>query len=130
MSDETTEIETRLFGRAYATLEAEMRHDRRLARALDLIESGMRDGLAVGAPTLARAAGLSTTLFYALFRQRTGFQPHQFLIRRRVLEAARLIKSTDGNLTQISLEAGFTNITVMDRNFRQLLQMAPSELRK
>jgi AraC family transcriptional regulator len=130
MSDETTDIETRLFGRAYATLEAEMRHDVRLARALDLIESGLRDGLAVGAPGLAKAAGLSTTVFYALFRQRTGFQPHQFLMRRRVLQAARLIKSTSGNLTQISLEAGFTNVTGLERNFRQLLQMAPGELRK
>jgi AraC-like DNA-binding protein len=128
------EIEVRLFRRPYSTLEAEIRTDPRLARALDLIESAWIQGgegdHAINADAMARASAMSRTGFAAAFRARSGFAPYQFLARRRALEAARMIQSTDRDLVDVALDAGFKNITGLERNFRRLLQMAPSQLVK
>jgi len=122
-----TEIEHKLFCRSYSTLMSELRLDPNLSRALDSIETNRGW---ISPVALAKAAGLSRTVLSGRLRERTGFSPHQFLIRRRILEAAQLILSTDFSLLEIALSVGFRDMNGLDRNFKLLLAMTPRDLRK
>lgn len=126
-----SEIELTLFWRPYSTLEAELRREAPLARVLDLIEAGFKDATGpINPRAMAKAAALSKTALNTSLRRTTGFAPHQFLLKRRVLEAARLIHRTDSTLLEIAQAVGFANIAGLERNFKRLLNRTPSALRQ
>jgi len=77
----------------------------RLKRVIDYIDTNLADKITLA--SLAQAAGLSRMHFAAQFRVVMGFPPHEFVLRRRIEHAQRLLSETDSTLVDIALSVGF-----------------------
>ena len=64
------------------------------------------------------------------FKKATGKTIIQYLNITRILHAQRLLLETEKNITQISKEVGFSNITHFNRIFKSITGVSPREKRK
>ncbi len=105
--------------------------DRRLAslgRALAAVEAGLREELDVAA--LAEAACYSIFHFVRVFTELTGHGPYDYLVRRRLAEAAREVVGGGRTLIDIALDYRFDSPEGFARAFRRCFGLAPSEARR
>ena len=78
---------------------------------------------------LAARANLSTHYFATLFKQSTGYTPHQYITKCRVEKAKQLLQQTELPIMEIALEVGFQNQSHFTRVFRQCLKVTPKAYR-
>lgn len=78
---------------------------------------------------LARQANTSPYHLARVFREEVGVPVHRYLIRTRLGKALEVMRATDGDLTDIALEAGFASHSHFTFNFRSLFGIPPSQLR-
>ena len=78
---------------------------------------------------LATIANLSTHYFASLFKQSTGFAPHQYITKCRLEKAKKLLQQTNLPIIEISQEVGFQNQSHFTRVFRQYLKTTPKAYR-
>ena len=90
---------------------------RRIGWATDFINSRYME--AISLDDIARAASLSKFHLARLFRQGLGITPHQYLQRRRTQVARRLIDTTDMDVNEVALTAGFGSRWTMYRFLRR-----------
>lgn len=98
-----------------------------LARVLDLIESDLAEDLSL--KILANAAGLSEYHFLRMFKQSTGYTPHQYIITQRIERAKELLQKTDMSITEIAYLLGFSTPAHFTHHFRRKTGATPSALR-
>lgn len=79
---------------------------------------------------LAAEAGVSVTHYSALFRQRTGFSPIDFLIRQRVQAAGQLLDRTAFSVREIAERVGYDDPYYFSRCFRRVMGCSPRAYRK
>ena len=101
--------------------------NRKLALVLDLIESDLSEDLSL--KSLAAAAGLSEYHFLRMFKQSTGYTPHQYVIGQRIERARELLKKTDMSITEIAYLLGFSSSAHLTLHFHRKTGITPSELR-
>lgn len=77
----------------------------RLKRAVDYIEAHIEGPVSLA--ELASAAGLSRMHFAAQFKVATGMRPREYLLRRRIERAQRLLLNGERSLVDIALSVGF-----------------------
>ncbi len=73
-----------------------------MAQAIDFIEDHLRDDITVG--DMARAVSLSVYYFCRSFNQATHHTPYDYLMRRRLAEAARTLRQTDRKIIEITFD--------------------------
>jgi AraC-like DNA-binding protein len=78
---------------------------------------------------LATAAGLSVPRFCQLFRQQTGYAPIDFLNRKRIQRACRLLDTTGAAVAAIAAEVGFDDPLYFSRCFRRIMGRSPRSYR-
>ncbi len=105
----------------------EWRLRRRVDAARDYMMAHITEEVDLAA--LARVAGLSPYHFGRMFKAHVGLAPHQFLIRLRIEQAARLLKSSNWSVTQICYEAGFRSLSHFITTFRKHTGVSPSRYR-
>jgi AraC family transcriptional regulator len=101
--------------------------NRKLALVLDLIESDLAEDLSL--KVLANAAGLSEYHFLRMFKQSTGYTPHQYVINQRIERARELLVKTDLPITEIAYLLGFSTPAHFTHHFRRKTGLKPSEMR-
>ena len=79
----------------------------------------MAEKLCVSASTLQR-----------LFRARTGFSPHDYLMRLRLKKAATLLLESELTVGEVANETGFADSNYFCRRFRSYAAASPLEFRK
>jgi len=79
---------------------------------------------------IARNLGYSYDHFRHFFKRETGYSPTQFLLRRRVDKAKRLLVDTDRPMTDIAAECGFGSAPQFSMLFTRLTGSAPRDFRK
>jgi AraC family transcriptional regulator len=99
-----------------------------LRRVLGYIEDNL--GRDISLADIAEMAGLSVSHCKSLFRESTGLPVHQYVIRRRVEFAARLLRSGSLPISQIALEAGFAHQSHLARHMRRLTGISPRGIRR
>jgi AraC family transcriptional regulator len=72
---------------------------------------------------------LSPQHFAVLFRESTGFTPHQYVNHRRIACAQELLKNADAPLIEISMQCGFSSQSQFITTFRKLVGMTPGRFR-
>src|ERR1700693_4679395 len=72
------------------------------------IAANLQTGIRIA--DLAGIVRCSSSRIKRLFKNNFGCTPHQYLIRRRVERAQRLLLMSDDSLTQIAAECGFVKI--------------------
>ena len=91
----------------------------------DHVEARLDGDLSVA--SLAAVAGLSPHHFLRRFRASTGTTPRQYVIRRRVERAHRLM--VEGcDIAQAAARAGFSGQSHLHHHVRRLLGVTPGEL--
>jgi AraC-like DNA-binding protein len=78
----------------------------------------------------AREAGLSPFHFLRVFAGVLGVTPHQYVLRLRLREAARLLADGSRRITDVALDCGFADLSNFVRTFRRAAGFAPREFRK
>jgi AraC family transcriptional regulator len=100
---------------------------RRLLRGKDYLDANF--GGAVHLRNVASEACLSPYHFHRLFRQVFRETPNQYLQRKRLRNAQRLLAGGNLSVTQICLEVGFESIPSFSTLFRRNFGCTPREYR-
>jgi AraC-like DNA-binding protein len=99
-----------------------------LRRVLAYIEANL--SMPLRNKDLAGVARLSTFHFNVAFRKSVGNSPHEYLIRRRMERAQRLMLSTDAPLSEIAAECGLADQAHLTRLFRRVVGESPAAWRR
>jgi AraC family transcriptional regulator len=100
---------------------------RRLRPVIDYIHEHLTQELSLF--ELAEIAGMSPTHLKVLFKRTFGLPVHQYIIRRRVEYAVKLIAETRLPLSDVAIAAGFSDQSHMTRFTRRIIGASPSEFR-
>ena len=99
-----------------------------LRRVREFVDSHLERKIDIG--TLAATAELSIFHFARAFKQAEGVPPHTFVMQRRVARARELLSETFLPLSEIALQAGFSDQSHFARRFRQAVGVTPGQFRK
>jgi AraC family transcriptional activator FtrA len=80
--------------------------------------------------TLAHHAMVSPRTFARRFRAETGTTPHRWLLGQRVLEARRLLESTDIPIEDVASACGFGSAASLRAHFREHVGTSPTAYRQ
>jgi AraC family transcriptional activator FtrA len=99
-----------------------------LARLIDWAQRKIHYALSVD--DLARQAMMSPRTFARRFRQETGTTPHRWLTYQRVLNAQRVLETTDDSIDLIADKVGFGTAATLRQHFRRQLDTSPLVYRR
>jgi AraC family transcriptional regulator, arabinose operon regulatory protein len=99
--------------------------------ALDATATWMREHLEqrMTLGKLAMRARLSVSHFSALFRQRFGYAPIDWLIRQRIQHACQLLDGTGEKVEVVGQAVGFADPYYFSRMFRRVMGVSPRKYR-
>lgn len=109
-------------------LESHPFDQERMNRVFQFLSS--RLGEVIRLSEAARVVGLSEGAFSRFFRAHTGKSFPEFLNELRIGRACRMLIEEDKNITEISYECGFTNLSNFNRQFLRLKAVSPREFRR
>jgi AraC-like DNA-binding protein len=75
---------------------------------------------------VAKACGMSTFRFSRAFHERFGLTFQDYVLRYRILEACRLLRHPDANITEVAYSVGFNDASYFSRVFRRFIETSPS----
>ncbi|MFP4343440.1 MAG: helix-turn-helix domain-containing protein [Anaerolineales bacterium] len=99
-----------------------------ILRALDFVERHLRTEVALEA--IAGAAGYSVYHFCRLFNAATHHTPYDYLMRRRLSEAAQEVLGSDRPLIEIAFNHQFNSPETFSRAFKRMFDLQPSQARR
>jgi signal transduction histidine kinase/ligand-binding sensor domain-containing protein/DNA-binding response OmpR family regulator len=76
---------------------------------------------------LSREIGMSQSQLYRKITALTGINSSEFIRRLRLQRAAALLAAGRGNVTEVSYEVGFNNLSYFAKCFKELYGQSPSE---
>lgn len=97
-------------------------------RVMEYIESNLDKP--IRNDELAGIVHLSRSHFCRAFHNSTGNPPHEYIIRRRIERAQRLMVQTRTPLNQIALECGLVDQAHLARLFRRVVGVTPATWRR
>jgi AraC family transcriptional regulator len=78
---------------------------------------------------MAEIVHMSPYYFSRLFKQSTGFTPHQYLLKCRTAQAKQLLKTTNLAIADIAGQVGFVDQSHLNRHFKRHFGVSPSQFR-
>lgn len=99
-----------------------------IARAIDFIEENLRQPITVA--EMADAVSYSLFHFSRTFSQATHHTPYEYLMRRRLAEAARALCHTRRQIIDIAFDYQFNNPETFSRAFKRVFGVQPSQVRR
>jgi AraC family transcriptional regulator len=101
---------------------------RRLRRARDFIDADYRQKIRI--EDMANAACMAPHHFLRLFKQAFGVTPHQYLTRRRLEVARKILTTSDVPVTQVCLDIGFDSLGSFSTLFTHRFGVSPRAFRQ
>lgn len=95
---------------------------------IDYVNQNFRQDLKID--SLAKSFYLSRTYFCKLFKSYTGKSFNTYINDLRISYSKQLLDSSETNITDISYDAGFNDISSFCRKFKEQFGISPSEYRK
>lgn len=102
--------------------------DAPIAGAVRYILSHLSEELPV--PALAEQVRLSPAHFSRLFKQHTGYSPHEFVVLRRIDEAKNLLQTTSLSVKEIAFRTGYRSEVNFISSFQSKVGTSPANFRK
>jgi AraC-like DNA-binding protein len=100
----------------------------RLKRVQTYIETHMEEQITTAA--LAGAVGLSPTYFAGQFKTSTGLCPHDYVTRKRIETAQRLLLDPNLKIIEIAIGVGFQTQAHFTTSFKKIVGMTPWKWRR
>jgi AraC family transcriptional regulator len=101
---------------------------RQLSSVRELMEQRLAEPLPLS--DLAAAASLSVSQFTRQFRASTGESPHQYLLRLRLQQACRLLRTATSSISEVAASCGFSHQEHLTRVMRARLGTTPAAVRR
>lgn len=98
-----------------------------IARAIDYVEANLQEEISVA--DMASSVSYSLYHFCRMFNEATHQTPYDYMIRRRLSEAARALLQTDSKIIDIAFDFQFSNPETFSRAFKRLFEMQPRRWR-
>ncbi|MEG3878706.1 AraC family transcriptional regulator [Microcoleus sp. herbarium7] len=95
----------------------------KLRNAIDYIQENLSENISLEA--IANHIDISSYHFCRLFKQSTGFSPHQYVIQQRVERAKQLLRQGKMSLSEIAIACGFSHQSHLNRHFKCLTGVTP-----
>ncbi len=73
---------------------------------------------------------LSSSQFFARFRDQTGITPNQYVSERRLQAVRQALQHAPDSIAQLAGRYGFCNQSALTRAFRQRFDMSPAQFRR
>jgi len=99
-----------------------------ILKGIDLIESQLKTE--INLDSIAKETGYSYYHYSRVFRGITGHSPYDYILRRKLSEAAKDLVSSDKNIIDIAYDYGFKNPETFSRGFKRLFGIQPVQYRK
>jgi AraC family transcriptional regulator len=99
-----------------------------MQRIEDYIEANLSEVIPIR--RLSAHSRLSVSHFVRLFRRATGVSPHQYVLRRRVERARRMLTETDEPIAQVALACGFSHQEHLTNIFKRQVGLTPTGVRR
>ena len=96
-------------------------------RAITYINEHFSEEISVD--LLANMFGLSTYYFIRVFKQDTGYTPHDYIVSRRMASARYLLKYTQLSVKEICFNTGFSSESVFCNAFKKQHGLTPQNYR-
>ena len=96
-------------------------------RALIYISEHFTENIPVS--RLAALSGLSEYHFIRVFRQKTGYTPHEYIMNRRMASVRYLLKYTELTVKEICYRTGFSCESIFCNTFKKRHHMTPQQYR-
>jgi len=100
-----------------------------LKKAVEIVEIHINDEN-FDLVKLRKEMNMSRSTLFRKLHALTGQSPTEFIRTIRLKRAASLLKQKFGNVTQVSLEVGFNNLSYFNRSFKKLFGLSPIEYSK
>lgn len=98
-----------------------------IAKLVDYMEAHLTDSLDLD--SLARRVGYSKYHLHRMFVSVVGLPVHEYVRRRRLTEAARLLVSSGQTIMDIALTAGYETQQSFTKAFKALFGASPRAFR-
>jgi AraC family transcriptional regulator len=98
------------------------------AAVRELLEARLAEPIPLA--DMAAVAGLSVSQFSRRFKATTGLSPHRFLLRLRVEQAGRMLRTGTLPIADVALTCGFSHQEHLTRVMRAHLGTTPAALRR
>ena len=99
-----------------------------VAKAVEMIRRDFEKPVRLS--DVARSTGQSMRRLQRRFQSAFGINPQEFLIRTRVLAAAKLLEETDLSATEVAEKCGFVDSSSFSQLFQRRTGMTPITFRK
>lgn len=99
-----------------------------IASAIDFIQLHYAETIPL--IDIANHVNMSQYHFARLFKKKSGYSPHEFIIITRMNHAKHLLKTTDFPVKVISQSVGYQNISTFTNAFTARVGMSPGQFRK
>ena len=109
-------------------LEAKLDRDE-IRRAKEYISDHFQNP-SLGLSDVATHVGLSVAHFSHIYKQESGMAFVQFVQKKRVDTAKKLMTNTNRSITEICFSCGFNSVTNFNRVFRHVENCSPRQFRK
>jgi AraC family transcriptional regulator len=101
---------------------------RRLRQVLDYIEENLASDLSM--TELGAVVEMSPCRFARVFKEAIGLPPHQFVLRKRIARARKMLEASDLPLSEISASLGFESQSHFTAVFHKLAGTTPRAYRE
>ena len=106
-----------------------IRHDSHasaISRALGHIRGDIRSSIAI--PDLAKRVGMSVSAFHKHFKTITSTTPLQYQKELRLIEASRLLTTSDVSVTTVAYDVGYESPSQFSREYARRFGVPPSRV--
>ena len=103
-------------------------NEARILRAMQYIDKNFTSD--ISREGLAASLNMHPDSLSRFFKIFTGMKMGDYINRRRVEYAARLLGQTDESIINVAHNAGFESLTTFNRSFHKLMKMTPSAYRQ
>jgi AraC family transcriptional regulator len=117
-----------LSGQVSAPQRISANDERRISRALHLLEQEFSDALTLD--QLAAAAGMSKYHFLRSFHRIVGLTPYRYLLGLRLRHAAVRLAQSSAPVSAIAFDAGFGDLSTFNARFHRHFGASPSHYRR
>ncbi len=130
---DTAELAARVAGlissrrrlRELAKAEPEETRSAFMAKAHQVLDERLGDG-DFGPRDWAEALHMDRTTLYRQLKKETDLAPEEYLREQRLLQAANLLKSRAGNVSQVAMTVGFNSVSYFSRRFKERFGVSPA----